>query len=222
MQVTFIALGVLAILTILSLLIREKSEFLKWILFSSITLTVIFNSSYLVWSTLLINQESKTKGPVHWHGDFEIWNCGQKVDIIDPKGLENKVGTPIFHEHGDNRIHVEGPVLDYQEISLRQFFKVVGGSMSNQILVVPTNNGQVAMEKGLGCNGELQVFVFKTEGNTFHQQKLDDSTSYVLSPYSKVPPGDCIIIEFDKVKKKTDKLCNLYQIAKDKGEISER
>lgn len=222
MDLTLIALGVLILLTVVSLLIREKSEFLKWILFCLIALTIVFNTSYLIWSTLLVNQQSVTKGPVHWHADFEIWNCGEKVDIIDPKGLENKVGTSVFHEHNDNRIHIEGPVSSYHQISLGGFFKTIGGELTASSLKIPTHDGVIQMSMGNTCNGravKLQVFVYKVMGNKFYQEKLEDPQSYVISPHSQVPPGDCLIIEFDKVKEKTDRLCNFYRVAKEKGEL---
>lgn len=224
MQETLTALGVLAVLTILSLL-NKGSEVLKYILFGLICSVVVFNTTYLIFSTILTNQQSVTKGPVHYHADFEIWSCGQKVDLVDPHGLENKVGTPIFHEHNDNRIHVEGSVIDYQEINLGGFFRTIGGEMNNESLTIPTNDGVVTLENGMMCKGvlgELQVFVYKTKGDSFYQEKLDNPDQYVLSPHSKVPPGDCIIIEFDRPKDQTDKLCNFYQVAKEKGEISER
>lgn len=183
---------------------------MKYFLFSAIVTLVLSITAYLIWSTITTNIKSVTGGPIHWHADFEIWNCGSKLDLVDPKGLDNKVGTPLLHEHNDERIHVEGPVMNYQDISLGKFFEVVGGSM---------------IASGMECNGkvgEVQVFVYKTEGKTFYQQKLGDPASYVLSPYSTIPPGDCIIIELDKPKTRTDKLCNFYQIAKEKGELVEK
>lgn len=171
---------------------------------------VLSITAYLIWSTISINLASVTKGPVHWHGDFEIYNCGRKVDLVDPKGLDNKVGTALLHEHNDNRIHVEGPVIDYKDISLGQFFEVVGG---------------LPLESQIECNGYpgvVQVFVYKTEENTFYQEKIVNFANYVLSPHSSIPPGDCIIIELDREKDKTEKLCTFYQVAIQKGELHER
>ena len=198
---------------------------MKPFLFGAIVTIVLGITGYLIWSTISTNIKSKTGGPVHWHADFEIWNCGEKIDIIDPKGWDNKVGTPLFHEHSDGRIHVEGPVMDYSEISLGQFFRVIGGELASSSLSTPVNNGLVIMENGTKCGGEtgeVQVLVYKTEGKTFFQEKLVDPASYILSPHSKVPPGDCIIIEFDKKKDKTDKICNFYEVAIQKGEILEQ
>lgn len=195
---------------------------MKAFLFILIVSIVVGVTGYLVWSTVSVNMKSVTKGPVHYHADFEIYNCGEKIDLIDPQGWDNKIGTPLLHEHNDNRIHVEGPVIDYKDINLGNFFKVVGGGLGSETLKIPTNTGLVNMESGNICNGEiayLQVFVYSTNDGNFSQEKLEDPASYVLSPHSKVPPGDCIIIELDREKEKTDHLCTFYEIAIQKGEI---
>lgn len=178
---------------------------------------VLSITAYLIWSTISINQASITKGPVHWHGDFEIWNCGKELDLIDPKGLFNRVGTPVLHEHNDKRIHVEGAVMQTSDISLREFFRVVGGKMTPFSLKIPTNDGVIEMKNGDLCrgdHGQFQVFAYQTKGDGFSQQKLQDPLNYVLSPYSSIPPGDCIILEFDVPKERTDKICLQYRIKK--------
>lgn len=184
---------------------------MKYFLFGVIVIVVLGITAYLIWSTINTNIKSQTGGPVHWHADFQIWNCGKQVDLVDPKGWDNKVGTVLFHEHNDGRIHVEGPVMDLQDITLGKFFEVVGGP---------------SLESGMVCNGELvepQVFVYKTDGNSFFQQKLvSNPEGYVISSYGQVPPGDCIIIEFGPRREKTDKLCQFYKVAKEKGELVEK
>lgn len=224
MQETLIATGVLTFLVIISLIFKDKSEILKYFLFGGMVIVILGYTGYLIWSTIAINTASVTGGPVHYHADFEIYNCGQKVDLIDPKGWDNKVGTPLLHEHNDNRIHVEGPVLDYKDISLGNFFKVVGGNLKRGSLMIPTNSGVVNMEDGDLCNGmegNLQVFVYRTQGKSVSQEKLSDPANYVLSSQPKVPPGDCIIIELDRPKEKTDKICTFYDISIKKGELND-
>ena len=51
------------------------------------------------------------------------------------------------------------------------------------------------------------------------QEKLTDYEDYILAPQSLVPPGDCIIIEFDKYKESTDNLCESYRIALERGDL---
>ena len=122
---------IIAVFVILTVLVKEKGETLKKILFGGIVLPVIIVTIFLVGSTIYLNLSSATGGPVHWHADFQVWNCGQKVDLVDPQGLSNKVGTATFHEHNDNRIHVEGVVINQSDASLGNFFKFIGG-LDNQ------------------------------------------------------------------------------------------
>ena len=59
----------------------------------------------------------------------------------------------------------------------------------------------------------LYLFEFEIE------QKLIDFEGYLLSPYSNVPPGDCIIIEFSEEKDFTDKMCDTYRQSIQKGDM---
>tara|TARA_Y100000310_G_scaffold286069_1_gene309946 strand:- start:3990 stop:4649 length:660 start_codon:yes stop_codon:yes gene_type:complete len=194
----------------------------KTLLFLGIVIPILFATVYVTGGTIFINMISETKGPVHWHADFEVYNCGNKLDLIDPTGMSNRVGTRLFHEHGEDRIHVEGTVITYDRISLGNFFNVIGGKLTNSELVYPTNEGIDVANNGDLCNdnpGVLQVFLYSVEDGIFKQEKLDDFEHYVLSPYSYVPEGDCIIVEFDVEKDSTDKICETYRIAEEKGEI---
>ena len=60
----------------------------------------------------------------------------------------------------------------------------------------------------------VQTFVYKynQDTDTYYQEKITDPASYAYSQESTVPPGDCIIIEFDVLKDQTDKLCEQYGI----------
>ena len=234
-QYSLVSAGILLLLVVLVVLFKGKNEKLKYLFFGIIALVVLVNTSYLSFSTIYLNQQSTTGGPVHWHADFEIYNCGQKVEIKNPEGFSNKVGTEVVHEHNDNRIHIEGVILDKHDAGIRHFIEAIGGELHKDQIAIPTENGLLQLENGQMCSnqvGVLQVFVYKqslpsgdgrTEGDYFSQQKLTDSPeNYIISPFGQVPPGDCIIIEFDRPKEKTEKLCAFYQIAKEKGEIDVR
>ena len=143
----------------------------------------------------------------------------------DPKGLSNKVGSETVHEHNDKRMHFEGVMEDLRHASLGHFFKEVGGSLDSEHFTLPTHGGMTTLESGQKCNSEpakLQVFVYSTHDKTFSQQKLQDPAEYIVSPHSQAPPGDCVIIELDKEKAKTDKMCNFYKVALQKGELTEK
>lgn len=219
------ALVIILLLSLAALIIKKPQEKIKYLLFGLIVVAVLANTIYLVGSTIYLNQVSATKGPVHWHADYEVWRCGQELELEDPKGLSNKVGSETVHEHNDKRMHFEGVMEDLRHASLGHFFKEVGGSLDSEHFTFASHKGIMTLESGQKCNGELaklQVFVYKTEGKTFSQQKLEDPADYIISPESQVPPGDCVIIELDSEKNKTDKMCNFYQVAIQKGELGTR
>ncbi len=218
-------------LVILAIISKQKLHDHKQLLFLLIIIPVIAATLYTAGTTIYLNKISVTKGPVHWHADLELWNCGKKLDILNPEGLSNRVGSPVFHEHNDFRIHVEGVVVKEEDVSLTNFFNVLGGALTSESLGVPTNDEIVLLHNDDLCEGGLgkvQVFVYKVINPdeygrwTYTQEKIEDYTNYVLSPYSHVPPGDCLIIEFDKEKETTDKLCTTYQAALNRGELRGR
>lgn len=221
---TLLALGVLALLIVISLILKEKNDLIKAMLFGLITLIVLTNTVYLVSSTIYLNQQSITGGPVHWHADFKIFKCGQEIELKNPEGLSNKVGSEVIHEHNDKRIHIEGVLLDEHDASIGHFLENVGGKMTKDRLEVPSELGIITMRDGQSCpsgqRGHLQVFVYQTRGQIFHQKKLADPAGYTITPEANIPPGDCIIVEFDpQVKDQTDKLCEQYQVKERLGEI---
>lgn len=224
----WIASAFIGLITIAAIIARRKSERMKWFFFLSIAIPVVIVTAYSAGGTVYLNLVSYTGGPVHWHADFEIWNCGESVDVMDPTGILNRIGSPTMHEHGDFRIHIEGDLVERSDASLHSFFNAIGGFLGDDVMIVPTNEGPLELTNGETCNGGegiLQVFVYKVTNPddlkkwNFVQEKVDDFPEYVLSPYSLVPPGDCIIIEFDQEKEKTDRVCETYRIAIDKGEL---
>lgn len=222
--ISIILAGIISgVVVILAISIKKKTKILKLFLFFGIIIPIILATLYSAGSTIYLNFISVTKGPIHWHADYEIWACGQMLELIDPTGISNRIGTPVFHEHNDNRIHVEGVVLNPEDVELGKFFKFVGGQLHKEHFMLPTNNGVVEKNNGDTCNGKngkIQVFVYKTKNGRYTQEKIEDFEEYVLSPYPNIPPGDCIIIEFDEEKPKTEHICTTYRIAIQRGELS--
>ncbi len=225
-----IIVTIIVILLIFISLFCKKTEARKWFLFLGIAIPVVLVTLYAAGATIYLNVISETKGPVHWHADYEIWHCGEQLTLVDPNGLTNRLGTPLFHEHNDNRIHVEGVVHKKSDVSLQKFFTAVGGMFRTSYLALPTDEGLVEIHNGDLCNekhGTLQVFLYrvinpdltKKSGWLYEQIKLDDFTANVLAPYATIPPGDCFIIEFDEEKEKTDKLCETYTVALQEGKM---
>ena len=224
-----IASIIVGVLTLFAIYNKDKSEKTKIFLFVGIVIPIILATVYSAGSTIYLNLISETQGPVHWHADFEIWDCGQKIDLINPTGFSNRVGNPVFHEHGDDRIHVEGVVIEKNNVDLNNFFEAIGGYLDNSRLKIPTDKKVIEVKNLDLCNGEegkLQVFLYKIKNPDaaknwiFEQQKLENFEDYVLSSYSQIPPGDCIIIEFDAEKESTERICSSYEVVMQRGELS--
>ena len=184
-----------------------KSKNCKKVLFLLFIIPVLLSTLYLGGHTVYKNIHSETKGPVHWHADFRVWVCGEELDLINPTGLRNKVGNPLFHEHDDNRVHVEGTVDDISNVDFERFFKVIGGELTNSELVFPTEDkGRVEVSNGDLCSdlpGELAIYV--------NGVRIKDVQNYMYYPHPLVPPGDCVIVEFGvDLPNKTDRICNSW------------
>ena len=241
--ILFATSALVTALVIFSVFKKDKSQGLRLFLFWGMTLPIIAATLYLAGATVAKNLASQSSGPVHWHADFEIYNCGrttadrdrvkgrtilahaeeEEIDLKNPEGVSNRIGSSNFHEHGDNRIHVEGVVEKLTDVSLGKFFEVIGGQLTNTFLRLPTDQGETILQNGRLCPegkpGVLQVFLYQTHGSLVIQKKLENFVDYVISPHSQVPPGDCLIFEFGPVKDKTDKICKFYDIAIKKGEL---
>ena len=188
------------IIAILSIIFSKKiSEIQKKTAFYILAIASIGATLFLVGTTLYLNITSPTKGPVHWHADFVIEVCGKNLEIKDPKGILNLIGTSSVHEHNDMRIHIEGTPASLEEIELGEFFKAIKGYFDETTLSIPTNEGiTIAKESDLCTNlpGKLFLFVESQSGKEriWHLEPL--MQEYVISPYSNVPPGDRLKIIF--------------------------
>ncbi|MBI4121017.1 MAG: hypothetical protein HY457_02060 [Parcubacteria group bacterium] len=221
-------LGALLLLALIVILEKPVTEFFKAISFLLFVAIALGGTWVLVDKTLDDVRLSPTGGPVHWHADFRIFNCGKEINLVDPVGLSNRIGTSEVHEHDDFRIHIEGIIATMHEASLGHFFEAIGGELTNNRMVVPTNEGMVVMENGDTCQdgavGTLQTFLWSTDTSreiwVAKEQKLGpDFPEYVIAPETIVPPGDCIIFDFDSVKKKTFRTCEQLEAAENRGDL---
>lgn len=124
---------------IASLFANKKHKYLKKPLFFMIVFVIMVGTGTLFGSTIYLNVKSDSGGPVHWHADIEFWACDVQLELRNPSGfLSNKIGTSTLHEHNDQRIHLEGVVVDDSvDATVGKFMRVIGGSISNQSLNVP-------------------------------------------------------------------------------------
>lgn len=204
LQVMYFAGAVL--FAVLFLCLVKKTWTIPWKIsvFTILSLAVIFATLGLMGTTIERNLSSPTGGPVHWHADYRIVVCGTAYEILDPGSmLSNKVGTPILHEHNDNRIHIEGTPRALKEVSLGSFFRVIGGELSTDHLAFTDDQGAL-IEKTTGdlCTdtpGTLRVFIQKENIETGERTWSLESNApeYVISGETLIPPGDRIYISFD-------------------------
>ena len=169
----------------------KMNNTIKKLVYSLLLIVVAMVTLYLAITTIHTNLVSSTKGPVHWHADYEIWVCDKKISLPAPGGLSNEQGTDLIHSHNDNRIHVEGALMQANQASLGAFFNAISGYLSDDEIKVPTDEGLIAKHDGDSCNGQpgrLYVFV---NGNL-----ISDPANHVIAPYEKVPPGDRIKFVF--------------------------
>lgn len=223
----FLAGFLLVGLIILSWVGKKKmSEKVKGLIFAGMALPVLWATLFSAGTTIYLNLKSESRGPVHWHADYEMRSCNYgEIDLQDPQGLTNRVGSPLVHEHGDKRIHIEGRVDKLEKIVLPKILQEMGISLEeNSLKVVTSPQGQAVYFKNgdLCLNGKMgvvQVFVYKTIKGQVFQEKLFNFQEYMLTPETRVPPGDCLIIEFDEDKEQTEMICQSYRLAIEKGEV---
>ncbi|HIJ97808.1 TPA: hypothetical protein H1009_01840 [archaeon] len=180
-----------------SLMLKKKlKDGHKKILFVIIAAAAIISTLYLAGTTIYLNQKSWSGGPVHWHADFEIWACGEQIDIVDPEGFKNLVGESAVHEHGDNRIHIEGVMFEKEDATLGEFFEALGGEFTTETLSAPTNHGMMSWAGGKEtCNGNYADWHTFINGQFVANEAAPD---YVISPWQTVPPGDTIKFVFSE------------------------
>ena len=76
--------SLIAVISIIAITFtKDKTDKLKWLFFLAIIIPIVLTTVYMASSTIYLNLISETKGPVHWHADYEIWNCGEKIKLIE-------------------------------------------------------------------------------------------------------------------------------------------
>lgn len=224
LRLVLVGLGLSAFFILVAILLSPKKEGVKRVLFNLIIISVVTPTLILVFITAYLNLNSWSHGPVHWHADYEVWVCGQKLDLVDPTGWSNKIGTPTLHEHNDNRLHLEGVALTPHDVSFGRFFRVIGGEITPTSLIFPDKNGLVQKTTGAHCPddtiGTLQAYAYRVNSdNSYTQRKVLSPELYIPTPQSVVPPGDCIIVDFGPLAPRTNRLCRSWEAAKTTGKL---
>ncbi len=241
----------LFILMAIAVLARNSSEKFKFILFTMMATVMAGSTLMLATSSIYLNTNSDSNGLTKRQAGIEFWVCGNEINLIDPSGISNKVGSSTLYEQNDKLVYVEGVVVNENiDGTLGKFMHEVGGAVLGDALIIPVNpdgsifatdtdsNGPanpysseaekfltlsgnsryVKTLNGQFCGtqaGEVQIFVynFDEDANTYEQTKIERPQEYVFADEKSVPPGDCVIVEFDTQKEQTDKLCYEYEMS---------
>ncbi len=202
-----IVAAIVIVLVVFAMNHKHKTKKLKKAIFLAIIIPISIATLFLAGSTIYLNTTSLTEGPVHWHADYQVWYCDQQLQLVDASGLSNRVGSSTLHSHGDNRIHIEGVVRKFDDVTLQSYFRSVGGDLRKDGYAYPTQQGVVIGKNGELCQdgsqGHLKVYVNGKLNN--------DPEHYVIAHTSYVPPGDCIIFDFGPGDAEmTNKLCDTW------------
>ncbi len=178
---------------------KKLREQTKLFLFWSIVVLVSVSTLYLVTHTFYYNILSETNGPVHWHADFEIWICGEQQTLPTSQFPANKMGTPLLHHHNDYRMHIEGTVFSFNDVTLAAFLDAIGGTLGQTYIGIPQEDGSLEYwQNGDYCGreqGMLRLYVQR--GYSDEWEEAEDIPSYLISPYADVPPGDRLKLMFE-------------------------
>lgn len=203
----------------------------KTMLMNGFLIAILIPSFYTAGAFVHESQTSWSKGEIHYHADFEVMveENGElsELNLIDPGEycktatdqstimckLNDRAGLTEYHEHNDDRIHLEGTFKTRDEASLRAFFQAVGGDLTNEKLIYPTNEGVVTKQKN---GGTVKILVRRGVAGNRHwcaigenvpeEERCEDSfngepanspSEYVISPYSRGPNLDDIFVIYD-------------------------
>lgn len=221
-----ILLTVIALWTEDDLTEQGKGWLLRGIMIAVLLPTVFTTGAFLHEA-----QTTWTKGEVHYHADFEVVADGEQLNLINPSqfcktmtreseymcSVNDRVGTTEYHEHNDNRIHLEGVFKTKEEASLAAFFEAFHGELTDETLRFPTNDGwvnvtehdektlKVLIMRGVGkargwCVLGENVSAEDTCIDPYGDQHVTNPVEYVISPHQQDPKaGDLSKAVLDKI-----------------------
>ncbi len=179
-------------------------------------LVVILGASFFTASAFVhVSQTSWSSGEIHWHADYEVLveQDGEleRLNLIDPSNycegtphessymcsLSDRTGTTEYHEHNDNRIHLEGVFKERDDATLSAFFETFGGKLTSSELVYPTNEETVKVSESSDDNRTLKIIVNSGVGGERGWKVVDNPSEYIVSPYKRGPNLDDIFVIYD-------------------------
>ncbi len=109
-----------------------------------------------------------TDAPVHWHAAFDVKVCGEDRDLpAESDGTahgKSMAGTTLSHHHFDNIMHIEGRVINPEDIKIGAFADRIGFTFDRDRLMEKTN-GEACSEGG--ASGQVKMFVNDVPNNEF-------------------------------------------------------
>ena len=91
-KISLILIVLASINAVILVVISCISKKYKRALFLGIVIPIAIATIFLVSSTIITNIHSSSDGPVHWHADYELWACEEKLNVINPTGLSIMLG----------------------------------------------------------------------------------------------------------------------------------
>lgn len=131
---------------------------------------------------------------------------------------QNSIGIPLNEEQDQWFASIENDKVDGDPQRSENFSLATGAGA----WITSNEKGKVLeLKPGNKCSGgdeadaELQVFKYTYDkaAKTYSQQKLADPRDYIMRDEAILgPPSDCVIVEYDVPKDRTDKLCQQYGV----------
>jgi hypothetical protein len=179
-------------------------------------IVVILGASFFTTAAFVhLSQTSWSGGEIHWHADYEVLVADgegelERLDLIDPgefcethkEGdymckVNDRTGITKFHEHNDNRIHLEGIFQEREDATLAAYFETFNGTLTSSKLVYPTNDGVYKASESSDMNRTLKIIVESGVGGERGWKVIDNPSEYIISPYKRGPTLDNIFIVWD-------------------------
>lgn len=173
------------------------------------------------------SETSWTNGEIHYHADYEVLvdtnGTLTRTNLVNPQEfckttehessymckLNDRTGAVSYHEHNDQRIHLEGVFKDREDASLAAFFETFGGELSNSRMVYPTTEGVIDVTN----SGEktIKILVQKGDREARHWcgvgrnvpegercesygERADAPSEYIVSDHTQ-NPADRVVLD---------------------------
>lgn len=160
-----VLLGVMLLAVLVGAMIAgRKRRKLRPMLFSILILVVLAVTWFTTGTAIYTDALSYTGGPIRWQAAYQVWACGNQLELRDPRGLlSGTVGRSDIYERNDGRIHISGIPSSPAEASLGAFMNAVGGTINSTTLSLPLNDSELYADGQVPQNSDqIQPFLHTT------------------------------------------------------------